>query len=50
MSNIDLGSLNYLAIIVGIIFNQVFGAAWYTAPGASPGWPRSASRKKTWRR
>ena len=31
MSNIDLGSLNYLAIIVGIIFNQVFGAAWYSA-------------------
>ena len=31
MSNIDLGNLNYLAIIVGIIFNQVFGAAWYSA-------------------
>ena len=31
MDNIDLGSLNYLAIIVGIIFNQVFGAAWYSA-------------------
>ena len=33
MSNIDLGSLNYLAIIVGIIFNQVLGAAWYGAWG-----------------
>ena len=31
MDNIDLGSLNYLAIIVGIIFNQVLGAAWYSA-------------------
>ena len=31
MDNIDLGSLNYLAIIVVIIFNQVFGAAWYSA-------------------
>ena len=31
MDNIDFGSLNYLAIIVGIIFNQVFGAAWYSA-------------------
>ena len=31
MNNIDFGSLNYLAIIVGIIFNQVLGAAWYSA-------------------
>ena len=31
MDNIDFGSLNYLAIIVGIIFNQVLGAAWYSA-------------------
>ena len=31
MNSIDFGSLNYLAIIVGIIFNQVLGAAWYSA-------------------
>ena len=31
--NIDLGSLNYLAIIVGIIINQALGAAWYSALG-----------------
>ncbi len=31
MDNIDLGSLNYLAVLVGIIFNQVLGAAWYSA-------------------
>ncbi len=30
MDNIDLGSLNYLAVLVGIIFNQVLGAAWYS--------------------
>ncbi len=30
MDNLDLGSLNYLAIIVSVIFNQVLGAAWYT--------------------
>ena len=29
MDNIDLGSLNYLAILVGVIINQVAGAAWY---------------------
>ena len=29
MSNLDLGSLNYLAIIVGVVFNQLLGAAWY---------------------
>ena len=30
MANIDLGSLNYLAILVGIIINQVLGMAWYS--------------------
>lgn len=30
MANIDLGNLNYLAILVGIIFNQVLGATWYS--------------------
>ena len=30
MDSIDLGNLNYLAILVGIIFNQVLGAAWYS--------------------
>ena len=29
MENIDLGSLNYLAVIVAVIFNQLLGAAWY---------------------
>ena len=33
MDNIDIGSLNYLAIIVGIIINQALGAAWYSALG-----------------
>ena len=33
MDNIDLGSLNYLAIIVGVIINQALGAAWYGAWG-----------------
>ena len=33
MDNIDLGSLNYLAIVVGIIINQALGAAWYGAWG-----------------
>ena len=33
MDNIDLGSLNYLAIIAGIIINQALGAAWYGALG-----------------
>lgn len=30
MDSIDLGNLNYLAILVGIIFNQVLGAAWFS--------------------
>ena len=30
MDNIDLGSLNYLAIIVGVIINQALGAGWYS--------------------
>ena len=29
MDNLDLRSLNYLAIIVGVVINQVLGAAWY---------------------
>ena len=29
MDNLDLGSLNYLAIIVGVVINQLLGAAWY---------------------
>ncbi len=29
MDYIDLGGLNYLAILVGVIINQVAGAAWY---------------------
>ena len=33
MDSIDIGSLNYLAIIVGIIFNQALGAAWYSTLG-----------------
>ena len=33
MDNIDFGSLNYLAIIAGIIINQALGAAWYGALG-----------------
>ena len=33
MDNIDIGSLNYLAIIAGIIINQALGAAWYGALG-----------------
>lgn len=31
MDSIDLGSLNYLAIIVGVIINQALGAGWYSA-------------------
>ena len=31
--NIDLGSLNYLAILLGVIINQAIGAAWYSAFG-----------------
>ncbi len=26
----DFGSLNYWAIIVAVIFNQMLGAAWYS--------------------
>ena len=33
MDNLDLGSLNYLAIIVGVVINQVLGAAWYRTWG-----------------
>ena len=29
MDNLDLASLNYLAIIAGVIINQLLGAAWY---------------------
>ena len=29
MDAMDLGSLNWWAIIVAIVFNQVLGAAWY---------------------
>ena len=29
MDNLDLGNLNYLAIIVGVVINQILGAAWY---------------------
>jgi type III secretory pathway component EscS len=31
MDNLDLGSLNYLAIIVAVIVNQAVGAGWYSA-------------------
>ena len=31
MGDINLGDLNYLAVLVAIIFNQVLGAAWYSA-------------------
>ncbi len=34
MDNIDLGSLNYVAIIVAVIINQVVGAAWYRGFGS----------------
>ncbi len=30
MDAMDFGSLNYWAIIVAVIFNQVLGAAWYS--------------------
>lgn len=33
MGSIDLGSLNYLAVIAGVIINQAIGAAWYSALG-----------------
>ena len=33
MDSIDLGSLNYHAILVGVSINQVIGAAWYSGFG-----------------
>ena len=30
MDNFDLGSLNYWAILVAVVFNQALGAAWYS--------------------
>ena len=30
MDNLDLTSLNYWAIVVAVLFNQVLGAAWYS--------------------
>ncbi|MYH41323.1 MAG: DUF1761 domain-containing protein [Chloroflexi bacterium] len=30
MDSIDLGSLNYVAIVVGVVINQLTGMAWYT--------------------
>ena len=30
MDNIDFGDLNYLAIIVAVVFNQLLGALWYS--------------------
>ena len=30
MGNFDLGSLNYWAILVAVVFNQALGAAWYS--------------------
>ena len=30
MDNLDLGSLNYWAILVAVVFNQALGAAWYS--------------------
>lgn len=29
MDNIDFGDLNYLAVLVAVVFNQVLGAVWY---------------------
>lgn len=29
MDNIDFGGLNYLAVLVAVVFNQVLGAVWY---------------------
>ncbi len=29
MDNIDFGDLNYLAILVAVVFNQLLGALWY---------------------
>ena len=31
MKGFDLGSLNYWAILVAVVFNQALGAAWYSA-------------------
>ena len=31
MEGFDLGSLNYWAILVAMVFNQALGAAWYSA-------------------
>ena len=31
MDSFDLGSLNYWAVLVAVIFNQALGAAWYSA-------------------
>ena len=31
MDSFDLGSLNYWAILVAVMFNQALGAAWYSA-------------------
>ena len=31
MESFDLGSLNYWAILVAVLFNQALGAAWYSA-------------------
>ena len=51
MDNIDLGSLNYLAIIAGIIINQAIGAAMVWGRGGSPLDGRGGlSRRRTWRR
>ena len=33
MDLIDLGRLNYLAIVAGVVINQVLGMAWYTLLG-----------------
>ena len=30
MDSFDLGSLNYWAILVAVVFNQALGAAWYS--------------------
>lgn len=30
MDNFDLGSLNYWAILVAVVFNQALGATWYS--------------------
>ncbi len=31
MESFNLGSLNYWAILVAVVFNQALGAAWYSA-------------------